>query len=270
MSINSVSSPLSRKLKTHDDVIKWKHFPHYWPFVQGIHRSLVNSPHKGQWHGALMFSLICPWINGWVNNREAGDLRHHCAHYDVSVMPLLSLLNNSLTSGRCGSNFKSVFFKHTLWIRFMSTSCEIAFRWMPQNTFDVNSTLFQITAWYYQAMGYYLSQYWPSFITPHSIIGPQLVKHNDVIKRKHFPRYWPFVRGIHRSPVNSPHRGQWRGALMFSLICAWINGWVNNCEAGDLRGHRSQYDVTVMARMITKSQMLVIFPQFPQYIQSAK
>ena len=46
--------------------------------------------------------------------------------------------------------------------------------------------------------------------------------HDDVIKRKHFPRYWPFVRGIHRSPVNSPHKGQWRGALMLSLICAWI------------------------------------------------
>ena len=38
--------------------------------------------------------------------------------------------------------------------------------------------------------------------------------------------------GIRRSPVNSPHRGQWRGAVMFSLICVWINGWVNNREAG--------------------------------------
>ena len=70
----------------HDDVIKWKHFPRYWPFVRGIHRSLVNSPHKGQWRGALMFPLICVWINAWVNNREAGDLRRHRAHYDVTVM----------------------------------------------------------------------------------------------------------------------------------------------------------------------------------------
>ena len=46
-------------------------------FVRGIHLSLVNSPHKGQWRRALMFSLICAWINGWVNNREAGDLRSH-------------------------------------------------------------------------------------------------------------------------------------------------------------------------------------------------
>ena len=58
----------------------------YWPFVQGIRRWLVNSPHKGQWRGALMFSLICDWINAWVNNREAGDLRHYRAHYDVTVM----------------------------------------------------------------------------------------------------------------------------------------------------------------------------------------
>ena len=41
---------------------------------------------KGQWRGALIFSLICVWINGWVNNREAGDLRRYCAHYDVTVM----------------------------------------------------------------------------------------------------------------------------------------------------------------------------------------
>ena len=63
----------TRTVSAHDDVIKWKHFPRYWPFVRGIHRSPVNSPHKGQWRGALMFSLICVWMNGWVNNREAGD-----------------------------------------------------------------------------------------------------------------------------------------------------------------------------------------------------
>ena len=70
------------------DVIKWKHFPRYWPFVWGIHRSLVNSSHKGQCRGALMFSLMCTRINGWVNNDEAGDLRCHHAHYDITVMHL--------------------------------------------------------------------------------------------------------------------------------------------------------------------------------------
>ena len=68
----------------HGDVIKWKYFPRYWPFVRGIHRSPVNSPLKDQWRGALMFSLICAWMNGWENTREAG---HH-AHYDATVMLL--------------------------------------------------------------------------------------------------------------------------------------------------------------------------------------
>ena len=72
----------------HDNVIKWKNFPRYWPFVRGIHRSAVNSPHKGQWRGALIFSLICVWINGWVNKREARDLRRYRGHYDVIVMEL--------------------------------------------------------------------------------------------------------------------------------------------------------------------------------------
>ena len=138
-------------------------------------------------------------------------------------------------------------------------------------------------------------------------------EYDDVIKWKHFPRCWPFVRGIHRLPVinnfggrvckyetlvcgyyttkdghahkmtikrlriwwrhqvetfsallafcagNSSvtgdfpayiciyiYKGQWRRALMFSLICSWTNSWTNNEDAGDLRRHRAHYDVTVM------------------------
>ena len=84
------TTPGHYRILQHDDVIKWKHFPRYWPFVRGIHRSPVNSPHKGQWRGALMFSLICVWINDWANNREAGDLRRYRAHYYVTVMRLLN------------------------------------------------------------------------------------------------------------------------------------------------------------------------------------
>ena len=92
---SKVSSPLSRlaagsyhhlTIPLHDDVIKWKRFRRYWPFVRGIHRSPVNSPNKDHWRGALTFSLIWAWINDWVNNREAGDLRRHRIQYDVIVM----------------------------------------------------------------------------------------------------------------------------------------------------------------------------------------
>ena len=55
-----------------------------------------NSSHKGQWCGALKFSLTCAGINGLVNNREAGDLRRHRAHYDVIVMALFAVSLNEL------------------------------------------------------------------------------------------------------------------------------------------------------------------------------
>ena len=92
---------------------------------------------------------------------------------------------------------------------------------------------------------------WRIIVSPWSLHNlQQTIKfrawHDDVIKWKYFPRNRPFVRGIHRLPVNSPHKGQWRGALMFSLICAWTNGWANNRNAGYLRRH---YDVPVIKRV---------------------
>ena len=114
------------QLCKHDDVVKWKHFPRYWPFVRGFHRSqrsclicyyitclwcvsCVNmmtssngnifrvtgllwgefTGHKGHWRGALMFSLICVWTNSWAPNGDVGDLRRHRAHYDVIVIKVM-------------------------------------------------------------------------------------------------------------------------------------------------------------------------------------
>ena len=76
-------------LDLHDDVIKWKHFPRYWPFVQGIHRSPVNSRHKhdkGQWHGTQMFSFVDLRLNKrlskhswvWWFETPSRPLCRHC------------------------------------------------------------------------------------------------------------------------------------------------------------------------------------------------
>ena len=89
---SSINYNVGKAIKTptevtedHDDVIKWKHFPRYWPFAQVIHRSPVNSPHKGQWRRALMFSLICAlnkrlskhsW--GWWFETQLRPLWRHC------------------------------------------------------------------------------------------------------------------------------------------------------------------------------------------------
>ena len=108
-------------LSSHDDIIKWKHSQRYGPFVRGIHRSPVNSPHKGQWRRTLLFSLICAWINSWVNNGEAGDLRRHSAHYDVIVMILGLMIRPVLT--RCG--------------RDKMATCSNAFSWMKMFEFPL-------------------------------------------------------------------------------------------------------------------------------------
>ena len=79
--------------------------------------------------------------------------------------------------------------------------------------------------------------------TPHRI-------YDDTIKRNHHPRHWPFVRGIHRLPMDSPHKGQWRGSLIFPLMCAWTNGWAKNWDAGDLTRHRAHYGVTLILIMV--------------------
>ena len=76
---------VSISITPHDDVIKWKHFPRHWTFVRGIHRSPVNSPHKGHWRGALLFSLICAFNKrlskrswGWWFETPSRSLWRHC------------------------------------------------------------------------------------------------------------------------------------------------------------------------------------------------
>ena len=65
-------SPYSQNC--HDDVIKWKHFPRYWPFLRVIPRSPMNFHTKASDAELCCFLWSGPWINGWVNTREAGDL----------------------------------------------------------------------------------------------------------------------------------------------------------------------------------------------------
>ena len=68
----------------HNDVIKWKHFPHYWPFVRVFHRWIpITKPVTRSFD--IVFDLL-PEQTVEQNNRNACDLRRHCAHYDVTVM----------------------------------------------------------------------------------------------------------------------------------------------------------------------------------------
>ena len=76
----------------YDDVSKWKHFPRYWPFMWGIHRSPVNSPHKGQWRGALTFFLdlrlnkrLSKQSCGWWFETPSRTLWRHCNAFSSAM-----------------------------------------------------------------------------------------------------------------------------------------------------------------------------------------
>ena len=122
----------------HDDIIKWKHFLRYWPFVRGIHRWPVHSPHKGHWHGALMFSLICAWIDGWANSPGAGDLRCHCAHYDVTVM------NSCHFADHISNTLSGMTISYPL--------IKISLRFVSKYPNDSKSALVQVIAWCRQTL----------------------------------------------------------------------------------------------------------------------
>ena len=87
------TSVFSEKYEPHDDAIKWKHFPCYWPFVRGIHRSPVNSLHKDQWRGASMFFLSNNWFSKhsirWWFETLSRSLWCHCSvKFVISMLDL--------------------------------------------------------------------------------------------------------------------------------------------------------------------------------------
>ena len=185
-----------------------------------------------------MFSLICTWINSWVNNGEAGDLRRHRARYDViamvyantpgekrqydqhweSLLMVWSLYPPGteeqaiMTSASCGmKQWESLTGTASIWSSSPSLGVAPESRFTPRH------------AWI------------------QAVNKPMMTSSNGSIFR-----LLTLCAGNSPVPVNSPHKGQWRGALMFLFICAQINDWVNKREAGDLRRHRGHYDVIVM------------------------
>ena len=191
----------------------------------------MDSPHKGQRRGAL----ICAWTNGWANNRDVGNLRRHLAHHDVIVSDKRVLIYH-------GEGFEP------------PMSCQFCEVWeneniriiIPQNNLTCTGWCIKLTPCSVCKVQCNPPQH-ISFTGVASEMAKQVVVYHDgVVKWKHFLRYWPFVKGIHGSPVDYPHKGQWRWALMFSLICVWTNGWANNRDASYLRRQFTYYDITVM------------------------
>ena len=103
-------------LHAHDDVIKWKRFPSYRPFVRGIHRASVDFSHKGQWHGALMFSLN-KWFSKqsrrWWFEMPSHSLWHHCNVHNCCDISKMVKIEELLSLRACKH------FKHSAWEFFL-------------------------------------------------------------------------------------------------------------------------------------------------------
>ena len=123
----------------------------------------------------------CAWTNGWVNNGDGGDLRRHRAHYDVTVLKRVNFNQEWINN----------FILYKMWGKVISIHPQWRSKFTPLFTAHV------IT---YPGLDYSQSTLEKSVPDMNSI-------HDDVIKWKSFSCHWPFVRGIHRSPVNSPHKG---------------------------------------------------------------
>ena len=166
----------------------------------------------------LCFVVVIHWL---IFPYPSGLLHWHCGNLTIAPVPA----------------------KQPWWI-WINTSCEFIMNDLHNHNKAKHNKTVCIFLGIYCSWGFYMPLYYKA-------LSCQIVEwirnyHDDVIKWKHFPRNCPFVRETRRSPGNFPHKGQWRGALMFSLIYTWINDWVNNREAGDLRRQHGHYDVIVM------------------------
>ena len=171
--------------------IKWEHFPHYWPFVRGIRRSPVDFPHEG----ALMFPLICTWTNGWINNRDARWFE----------TPLRSLWRHC--NDPCNPSHSVEAFRDTKPFNFIGFSISYSgtIHWDRNVILMILSPLaaLEVIILHYNDVIMSLMAF---DITSLTIVYSTVYSVTD--QRKHqSSASLAFVRGIHRWPVNSPHKG---------------------------------------------------------------
>ena len=179
--------------------------------------------------GVWVSSLIYAWINGWVNNREAGDLRRHRAHYDVTVM--------------CSSVFTRFFFYQGLIRSCLHGSHELIKICSISLTDQATMATFNDLS-----NQKFHRSLWPTVLklVRQKVINTLCVANcvdmmtplNGNIFRVTGPLCREFTCEFHsQRPVE-------RSFDAFFHLC--LNKRLSNRQAGDLRCHRANYDVIVM------------------------
>ena len=172
------------------------------------------------------------------------SLHKHLPH-SSSMTPV-----NSLAPGRFQFDFRYVIFKLILVNGGWGISDWIAFRWMPLDLTDDESTLVQVMAWCSQATNHYLSQCWPRFMSPYGIIGPQKVK--EIISHTSQDKWILFLVEIgfqfkSKTYISIPGRdcvekapSQWKVTLHCNVVSHWLGPFTKWCvitnQCPDLNG----------------------------------
>ena len=156
----------------------------------------VTGPLRGESTGGfpsqrpVMLFLICAWTNGWANDRDADDLRRHRAYYDVTCVAESSVFLEKYSGYWCPGYANS----HDIGT-VVQTCSFLSSMWNDlHHSHHLGVDNIKENKWHF-----YVSR--KTFVRKGSIICDVFfhIIHDDVIKWKHFPRNWPFVRGIHRS-----------------------------------------------------------------------
>ena len=171
-----------------------------------INGNCCSSPHASQpfwWH---VLTLNPPWISNHMPNKVWDEITH-----SFKKLQRWNGWTLGMDKGFLPTLYNEYNYLFLLGLKLIHIDKKDSNAFVVAPKFN---TTYQLYAWSlpaYKCMNY------------DSIFISVSTAHADVIKWKHLQRYWPFVRRIHRLPMNSPHKGQWRGALMCPLMCARTN-----------------------------------------------
>ena len=178
-----------------------------------------------------MVSLICAWTNDWANNRGAGDLRCHRAHYwnrrpangpiwtnnvqftdayKCHATPLLThwlLGNMTIILKVYFSNSLYGTVPRTLAVELLSGECHRPPR--------ARGELLEVMAWCRQAKSHYLSQSWSRFMSRHGVTKSQWVNFDIPVRDGVYKYWWPSL--LTRACVAEP---QWVSIMSIYILGA--------------------------------------------------
>ena len=162
-------------------------------------------------------SILCYQLSLCISNLSCGwfsGISNVWFYFNLGI--------NSSAPGRPRCHFESAIFNLALLIGIFTPSKDNALRWMPWDLTDDKSTLVQVMAWCHQATSHYLSQCWPSYMSPYGVTRPQWVKDTKVYSEL---TYWICLMISYKTKKNKCWvlvKQTWRIWVKYHMNFLWI------------------------------------------------